>query len=91
MSFALDIEGWFEHTKFEVDHHHPGGGEEFQIDVKICTELGGDHNIKLQLSESSARRLRDKLTTALHDAYWDHEAEHRTGCGPQCEKKIIDV
>jgi hypothetical protein len=91
MSFTLDIEGWFDYTKFEVEHYHPGSGEDFHIDVKICTEFEGDHNIKLQLSESSARRLRDKLTTALHDAYWSHEAAHRAGCGPECEKKITNV
>ncbi len=75
--FKLVIEGWFEFTTFEVEHHHPGSGEEFHIDVKICTEFQGSHDIKLQLNETNARCLRDKLTTALYDCYADHEAHHK--------------
>lgn len=73
---SLDIEGWFEFTTFEVDHHHPGSGEEFHIDVKICTEFQGSHDIKLQLNETNARNLRNKLTTALKDCYCEREQEH---------------
>jgi hypothetical protein len=81
VSFKLEIEGWYEHTTFETEVHHPGSGREFQIDLKICTEYAElesnrDHNIVLQLSESSARRLRDKLTAAIHEAYFMHEEEH---------------
>lgn len=77
MSFHLDIEAWFGHTDFEVTHHHPGSGHEFHIDVEIKTEFNGEHNIKLQLDETRARDLRDKLTAALQDCYFEHERPHR--------------
>lgn len=77
MSFHLDIEAWFDHTDFEVTHRHPGSGHEFHIDVAIRTDFNGEHSIKLQLDETRARALRDKLTAALQDCYFEHERPHR--------------
>ena len=79
MSFQLDIEACFEHTEFRVTHHHPGFGHEFHIDVAIKPEFSGEHNVKLQLDETRARELRDKLTAALQDCYSEHERVHREG------------
>ena len=73
MAFSIDIESWFDYTDFETEVRHPGSGEEFHIDLKIKTEFQGDHNVRLQLSQSSAKRLRDKLTAALHEAYLHQE------------------
>lgn len=77
---TVNLEGWFQYTQFSTLVHHPGSGEEYHIDVGIHTGPGlydseakqcrgePDPSITLQLSETTAQRLRDALDKALLQA-----------------------